>query len=99
MSYLLPYLDEGQAIDQAIVDEKERVVVIRFSHDSDESCMQMDEVLVSVAEKIKNFAVIYAVDITKVPDFNIMYGLYEPSTVKCDLNLSFSNRVKYQIGN
>nr|ABF70077.1 spliceosomal U5 snRNP-specific 15 kDa protein, putative [Musa acuminata] len=43
--------------------------------------VQMDEVLASVAETIKNFAVIYLVDITEVPDFNTMYELYDPSTV------------------
>jgi len=42
---------------------------------------QMDEVLASVAEKIKNFAVIYVVDISEVPDFNTMYELYDPCTV------------------
>ena len=41
----------------------------------------MDEVLASVAETIKNFAVIYLVDITEVPDFNTMYELYDPCTV------------------
>lgn len=35
--------------------------------------MKMDEVLYSIAEKVKNFAVLYLVDITKVPDFNKMY--------------------------
>ena len=35
--------------------------------------MQMDEVLASVAETIKNFAVTYLVDITEVPDFNTIY--------------------------
>lgn len=34
--------------------------------------MLMDEVLVGVAEKIKNFAVPFLVDITEVPDFNSM---------------------------
>ena len=34
-----------------------------------------------IAEKVKNFAVIYLVDITEVPDFNKMYELYDPSTV------------------
>jgi DIM1 family U5 snRNP protein len=38
-------------------------------------------VLYKVAEKIKKFAVIYLVDITKVPDFNTMYELYDPVTV------------------
>ena len=41
----------------------------------------MDEVLSGVAGTIKNFAVIYLVDITEVPDFNTMYELYDPSTV------------------
>lgn len=46
--------------------------VIRFGHDWDPSCMKMDEVLYNIAEKVKNFAVIYLVDITEVPDFNKM---------------------------
>jgi DIM1 family U5 snRNP protein len=33
-----------------------------------------------VAEKVKKFAVIYLVDISKVPDFNTMYELYDPVT-------------------
>lgn len=43
--------------------------------------MKMDEVLYSIAEKVKNFAVCYLVDITEVPDFNKMYELYDPCTV------------------
>lgn len=30
---------------------------------------------------MKNFAVIYLVDISEVPDFNAMYELYDPCTV------------------
>ncbi|MBA0816052.1 hypothetical protein Gohar_000755 [Gossypium harknessii] len=41
----------------------------------------MDKVFASVAETIKNFAVIYLVDITEVPDFNTMFELYDPSRV------------------
>lgn len=110
MSYLLPHLHSGYAVDQAILavskinfefvvslysrmpcfhslsdctfpQEEARVVVIRFGHDWDETCMQMDEVLSSVADKIKNFAVIYLVDTTEVPDFNAMYELYDACTV------------------
>ncbi|KAG6430453.1 hypothetical protein SASPL_108521 [Salvia splendens] len=100
MSYLLPHLHSGWAVDQAILAEEERLVLIRFGHDWDETCMQvllcsnvimaaclccpnlqMDEVLASVAETLKNFAVIYLVDITEVPDFNTMYELYDPSTI------------------
>lgn len=63
------------------LQEEGRVVVMRFGHDWDETCMQMDEILSSVADKMKNFAVIYLVDISEVPDFNAMYELYDPCTV------------------
>lgn len=35
MSYLLPHLRSGWAVDQAILNEGDRVVVIRFGHDHD----------------------------------------------------------------
>lgn len=76
MSYLLPHLHSGFAVDQAIMSvsqgdgssaagvrgpgsaarrhgptaptplpqEEDRVVCIRFGHDYDDTCMQMDEV-------------------------------------------------------
>ena len=43
--------------------------------------MVMDETLFGVAERVKNFAVVYLVDTTQVPDFNKMYELYDPCTV------------------
>ena len=43
--------------------------------------MRMDETLASLADDVKNFAAIYLVDTTEVPDFNEMYELYEPMTV------------------
>lgn len=80
MSYMLPHLKNGWEVDQAILSEEDRLVVIRFGHDDDKTCMQMDEVLFKVAEEVKNFAVIYLVDISKVNDFNTMYELYDPCT-------------------
>uniref|UniRef100_A0A673LQJ7 Thioredoxin-like protein n=1 Tax=Sinocyclocheilus rhinocerous TaxID=307959 RepID=A0A673LQJ7_9TELE len=72
MSYMLPHLHNGWQVDQAILSEEDRVIVIRFGHDWDPTCMKMDEVLYSIAEKVlqcpsvKNFA---------------MYELYDPCTV------------------
>ena len=43
MSYLLPHLRNGWAVDQAILSEEDRVVVIRFGSDADDTCMRMDE--------------------------------------------------------
>lgn len=42
------------------------MVVIRFGHDENEQCMQMDEVLYKISEDVRNFAVFYLVDITEV---------------------------------
>ncbi|KAK4050147.1 U4/U6-U5 snRNP complex subunit dib1 [Microbotryomycetes sp. JL201] len=87
MSYFLPKLESGWHVDQAILAEDDRVVIIRFGHDWDPQCMIQDETLLGVSEKVKNFAVIYlpsappdTVDITKVPDFTRMYELYDPCT-------------------
>ena len=108
MSYLLPHLRSGWAVDQAILEEENRVVVIRFGHDWDPTCMVMDEVLSSVAEDVKNFAVIYCVDITEVPDFNTMYELYDPSTVMffyrnkhimVDLGTGNNNKINWAFNN
>ena len=53
----------------------------------------------SIAEKCKNFVVIYLVDIDNVPDFNKMYELYDPCTTmfffRWTLNYAF-NSVRFQ---
>lgn len=49
---MLPHLHNGWQVDQAILSEEDRVVVIRFGHDWDPTCMKMDEVLYSIAEKV-----------------------------------------------
>lgn len=43
--------------------------------------IQSLQILAGTAERMKNFAVIYLVDISEVPDFNAMYELYDPCTV------------------
>ena len=108
MSYLLSHLSSGWAVDQAILNEEDRVVVIRFGHDYDDTCMQMDEVLWEVSEDVKNFAVVYLVDITEVPDFNHMYELYDPCTVMffyrnkhimVDLGTGNNNKINWALTN
>jgi len=106
MSYLLPHLTSGWAVDQAILSEETRLVCIRFGHDYDPVCMQMDEVLYSVAEKVKNWCVIYLIDTSEVPDFNTMYELYDPCTVMffyrnkhimIDLGTGNNNKINWAI--
>lgn len=51
---MLPHLHNGWQVDQAILSEEDRVIVIRFGHDWDPTCMKMDEVLYSIAEKVRS---------------------------------------------
>ena len=106
MAYLLPHLHSGWEVDQAILTEEDRVVVIRFGRDRDPSCMVQDEILMNITEKVKNFAVIYVVDIDEVPDFNGMYELYDPCTsmffyrnkhIMVDLGTGNNNKINWAL--
>jgi U5 snRNP protein, DIM1 family len=81
MSYLLPHLETAAAVNAAIAGEEDRVVVVRWGTDDNPTCMIMDEALYKVAERVKNFAVVYLVDISMVRDFNEMYKLTDPCSV------------------
>ena len=45
MSFMLQHLTNGWQVDQAILSEEDRIVLIRFGHDWDPTCMKMDETL------------------------------------------------------
>jgi len=104
MSYLLPHLTNGWQVDQAILNEQEKIVIIRFGHDWDAECMKMDEILKATAYKLANMALIYLVDIGQVPDFNEMYELYDPVTtmffyrnkhIMIDLGTGNNNKINW----
>ncbi len=70
--------------------------------------MKMDELLYKCAEPMKNWAVIYLVDIGEVPDFNTMYELYDPVTVMfffrnkhmmIDLGTGNNNKINWPLTN
>ena len=108
MAYLLPHLHSGWDVDQAIVNGDDRVVVIRFGRDANTTCMIQDEILANIAEKVKNFAVIYLVDLDEVPDFIHMYELYDDCTtmffyrnkhIMVDLGTGDNNKINWAITN
>ena len=106
MSFKLCHLKTGWHVDKAITSEEERIVVMRFGHDWDEECMQMDEILASCQTKLKNMAVFYVVDIEEVPDFNKMYELYDAVTlmffyrnkhIMIDLGTGNNNKINWPL--
>lgn len=103
-SVFLPHLHTGWHVDQAILLEEDRLVVIRFGRDHDPECMIMDEVLYSIADKVRNFAVIYLCDIDEVPAFNDIYELYDPMAIMffyrnkhmlCDFGTGNNNKINW----
>ncbi|EFX04646.1 pre-mRNA splicing factor dim1 [Grosmannia clavigera kw1407] len=105
-SLVIPQLKEAWHVDQAILSEADRVVVIRFGKNGNPDCMRQDDVLARIAPKVKNFAVIYICDNQKVSDFNEMYELYDPCTIMffwrnkhmmIDLGTGDNNKIKWVI--
>jgi DIM1 family U5 snRNP protein len=103
-SVVLPHLRTGWHVDQAILSEEDRLVVIRFGRDSDPDCMRQDEVLYKIADRVKNFAALYVCDLDEVPDFKAMYELYDPCTVMfffrnkhmmCDFGTGNNNKLNW----
>ena len=64
-------------VDQAIMTEEDRLVVIRFGDHRDPDCQRQDEVLEKCAKMTHQWCVFYKCDNrrSKVPDFNQMYEL------------------------
>lgn len=88
MAFFLPHLHTAFAVDQAILQETQKVVAVRFGSDADPECMLMDETLYKAAELVKNFCIIYLVDKHEVPEFTVMYELFED----CALMFFFRNK-------
>jgi len=80
-SIFLTHLPSAWHVDQAILSEEQRLVVLRFGSDANPECMTMDEHLYKIADLVKNFAVIYTVDNKAIQDFNAMYEIYDACTV------------------
>ena len=103
-SVVIPHLVTGWHVDQAIMSEEDRLVVIRFGRDWDPDCMKQDEVLYKIADRVKNFAVIYVCDLDQVPDFKQMYELYDTVTMMfffrnkhmmCDFGTGNNNKLNW----
>ncbi|PMD64596.1 4A/4B type thioredoxin-like protein [Hyaloscypha bicolor E] len=83
-SVVLPHLVTGWHVDQAIMSEDERLVIIRFGRNWDPDCMRQDEVLYRIADRVKNFAVIYVCDL----DQHMM----------CDFGTGNNNKLNWVLG-
>lgn len=106
MSVFLPHLPSGWHVDQAILSDDDKLIIIRFGDDASIECMQMDEVLYGIAEQVRNFATIYLCDTSEITDFNEMYELWDPVTVMffyrnqhmlCDFGTGDNNKLNFVV--
>ncbi|XP_051201574.1 thioredoxin-like protein YLS8 [Lolium perenne] len=84
MAHHVEHLHAAEAVDDAIVREAEteRLVVVRFGHSVHADCLSVDAAMAAAAELVGPIAVLHAVDIEEVQDFNAMYELHDrPCTV------------------
>lgn len=65
-SVVLPHLVTGWHVDQAIMSEEERLVVIRFGRDIDPDCMRQDEVLYSMCYFPRSFSYMLSLQVIRV---------------------------------
>lgn len=106
MTAMIHDLPSAWHVDQACMSEDERLVIIRFGKADDKEVMAQDEMLYKVADRVRNFAVIYVCDNQKVPDFNQMYELWDKCTVMffwrnkhmmCDFGTGNNNKLNFPI--
>ncbi|KAJ9662937.1 Dimethyladenosine transferase [Neophaeococcomyces mojaviensis] len=106
MTAMIHELETAWHVDQACMSEDERVVVIRFGNPAKSKVMEQDEILYKIADKIRNFAVIYTCNNDIVKDFNQMYELYDEMTVMffwrnkhmmCDFGTGNNNKLNFVI--
>lgn len=106
MTALIHDLPSAWHVDQACMSEDERVVIIRFGDPKHKDTWAQDEMLYKIADKVRNFAVIYTCDNTQIQDFNQMYELYDVCTVMffwrnkhmmCDFGTGNNNKLNFYI--
>ena len=108
MSYGLAHLNTVQAVDQAIMNEMERVVCIRFGADNDPQCTELDGTLFQVADRFVDKVSFYLVDCRTVRQYNKTFQwdgdcnlvfFYQNNIVKFDYGEGTTNRINFAISN
>ncbi|GMM31254.1 U4/U6-U5 snRNP complex subunit [Martiniozyma asiatica (nom. inval.)] len=103
----LTNLRSGWHVDQAILSEDNRLVIIRFGDSSTRASLYLDNLLAKMAPLVVQFAVIYLCDTHKVPDFNEMYELtgddaslmffWRNKHMMCDFGTGQNNKLDFPI--
>ncbi|KAL6927528.1 hypothetical protein ACO0SA_003827 [Hanseniaspora valbyensis] len=106
----IPELKSGWHIDQAILYDTKRVVIIRFGRPSRLNCKIMDSILKSLQFKLINLAALYFVDIDEVTDYNDIYDFgddddfavmffWQNKHIMIDFDTGDNNKMNFVVNN
>lgn len=77
------YLASAEHVDQTLLAERQRAVLLRFGRRNDPTTATVDVLLHEAAHELWLYCVIYLVDLDDVPDFIDVYELYDPCSLMC----------------
>ncbi|GAB1609674.1 thioredoxin-like protein 4B [Argonauta hians] len=79
---LLPRLQSKEEVDRAILETREKVLVLRFGRENDLECIKIDDIFFKVMDSLSNMAVFYTVEVDEVPIYTHYFDIsLIPSTV------------------
>ena len=78
---MFPYLANEKQVNESILSEEDRMVIIIFGHGCDLEYMAIDEIFYKIYEKVKTCAVFHLVDSTVVSDCTMTYEFRKKCTV------------------
>lgn len=76
-------LASAEHVDQTLLAERHRIVLIRFGRSGDPSSAAMDLLLHDIAYEVSLCCVMFSVDLDEVREFTDVYELHDPCTVMC----------------
>jgi len=71
-------LNTSIAVDETILSDDPRIIVMRFGSKSDAMCKHQDATIMRVAPRLQAKAVFYLVDTVSTPELVQQYDLYDP---------------------
>ena len=82
-SRALTVLPSATIVDETLLSETDRAIVIRFGRAADPHCQLADEQLAEAAEELVLVMHAFTVELDEIPDFTAMYELHDPFAIMC----------------
>jgi DIM1 family U5 snRNP protein len=81
VAHSVTQLNTSIAVDETILSDDPRIIVMRFGSKSDAMCKLQDATIMRVAPRLQAKAVFYLVDTIDTPELVQQYDLYDPCSL------------------